>query len=109
MARRTPSGRNGNDVERLDAHHPGPAGQCAPHAYQRQLERGRWFYTPGSGWEVFVPDYVGRFRYGTAGCATENHVILVFLEMLVDQSQNALNCSRTEGEVLRPYVKNPKG
>jgi len=36
---------------------------CATHvhAFQRRLERGRWFYTPCLGWKEFVPDYVGPF------------------------------------------------
>jgi CRISPR-associated protein Cas5d len=80
-----------------------PDGQCAPHAYvdafQRRLERGRWFYTPCLGWKEFLPDYVGppagpkpllggegRFRDGTAPCATENHVIPAFLEMVFEQA-----------------------
>ena len=33
----------------------------------------------------FVPDYVGPFRDGTAPCATGNHVIPAFLEMVFDQ------------------------
>jgi hypothetical protein len=81
-----------------------PDGQCAPHpyadAFQRRLERGRfpspigWERVPqagegwGVGWKEFVPDYVGPFRDSTAPCATENHVIPAFLEMVFDQRQN---------------------
>lgn len=76
-----------------------PDGQCAPHAYmdafQRRLERGRWFYTPCLGWKEFVPDYVGPFRDGTATCATENHVIPAFLEMVFDQKQNGKRGNET--------------
>ncbi|MBI2948515.1 MAG: hypothetical protein HYY23_12805 [Verrucomicrobia bacterium] len=67
-------------------------------AFQRRLERGRWFYTPclhstvplahrmgeGSGVRATL-DYVGPFRDGTAPCATENHVIPAFLEMVFNQ------------------------
>ncbi len=63
--------------------------QCAPHAYvdafQRRLEQGRWCCTPCLGWKEFVPDYVGPFRDGTAPCATENHVIPAFLEIVFNQ------------------------
>ena len=34
-----------------------------------------------------MPDYVGPFRDGTAPCATENHVIPAFLEMVFDHRQ----------------------
>ncbi|MBI4660124.1 MAG: hypothetical protein HY735_14890 [Verrucomicrobia bacterium] len=27
-------------------------------AFQRRLERGRWFYTPCLSWKGFVPGYV---------------------------------------------------
>ena len=33
----------------------------------------------------FVPDYVGPSRDGTDACASENHVIPAFLEMVFDQ------------------------
>lgn len=69
--------------------------------FQRRLERGRWFYTPCLGWKEFVPDYVGPpagpkplrggegwFREGTAPCATENHLIPAFWEMVFDQPQS---------------------
>jgi CRISPR-associated protein Cas5d len=85
-------GPNGESAE-------SPDGQCAPHAYvdafHRRLERGRWFYTPCLGWKEFVPDYVGPFRDGTAPCATENHAIPAFLEMVFDQSQNGRRGSET--------------
>ncbi len=35
-----------------------------------------------------VPDCVGLFRDGTAPCATENHVIQDFLEMVLDEPHN---------------------
>ncbi len=40
-----------------------PDYQCAPPAYHRRLERGRWFYTPCLRWKEFVPDYVGPFLH----------------------------------------------
>ena len=61
----------------------------------RRLERGRWFHTPCLGWKEFVPDYLGPFRDGTAPCATENHVIPAFLEMVFDQPQNRRRGSET--------------
>jgi CRISPR-associated protein Cas5d len=68
-----------------------PDGICSPHAYvdafNRRLERGRWFYTPCLGWKEFVPDYVGGFREHTKPCLTESHVIPAFLEMVFDQHQ----------------------
>ena len=71
-----------------------PDGACAPHAYvdafNRRVERGRWFYTPCLGWKEFVPDYVGPFRAGTARCVTENHAIPAFLEMVFDQPRDGL-------------------
>jgi CRISPR-associated protein Cas5d len=79
-----------------------PDGQCSPHAYvdafQRRLERGRWFYTPCLGWKEFAPDYVGPFREGTSVCATENHAIPAFLEMAFDSPQNG---KRRQASYLR--------
>jgi CRISPR-associated protein Cas5d len=40
-----------------------------------------------------APDYAGPFRDGTALCATENHVIPAFLEMVFNRPQNARNRS----------------
>ena len=39
------------------------------------------------------PDSESGFRDGTAPCATENHVLPAFLEMVFDQPQNATNGS----------------
>lgn len=37
------------------------------------------------------PDSESGFRDGTAPCATENHVIPAFREMVFNQSQNGMN------------------
>lgn len=62
-----------------------------PHAYQeafnRALERGRWFYTPCLGWKEFAPDYVGPLRPSTQVCGTENHELPTMLRMVFDRPQ----------------------
>jgi CRISPR-associated protein Cas5d len=73
-------------------------------AFQRRLERGRWFYAPCLGWKEFAPDYVGAFREGTSVCTNENHFISAFLEMVFDRSQSG---ARGQASYLRGVrVKN---
>ena len=57
---------------------------------QRTGEGRRW-HKRWTNSTSAVPDYAGPFRDSTAPCATENHVIPAFLEMVFDQPQNGMN------------------
>lgn len=70
----------GEDGRRPDAVLPGSG------------EGGRkWGECADLAWKKSAPDYVSPFRDGTAQCATQNHVIPAFLEIVFDQPQNGMH------------------
>ena len=85
-----------------------PDGACSPHAYvdafNRRMERGRWFHTPCLGWKEFAPDYVGSPRPDTAVCTTENHDIPAMLWMVFDRNQEGQRGERFSPQEIRDGV-----